>query len=147
MEFSNYDLKMFEQARIEAERSDFKPFKLGCVITYKGHIIGRGRNSNKTHPLQEKYNKRYRKFNACDKGNIRHSIHAELSALMSVPYVVGKEVDWSKVGVYVYRICNGKPGGHGCAKPCPACMGLLRDYGIRDIFYTDDNGLSYLRLN
>lgn len=148
MELSNYDLKMFEAAKLEAEKSDYKPFKLGCVITYKGHIIGHGHNSNKTNPLQKKYNMRYRKFNSCNTKPIRHSIHAELSALLSVPYAVGKDMDWNKASIYIYRISNGnKPYGYGCAKPCNACAHAIRDFGIKNIYYTDSMGLAYLRLD
>ena len=146
MEFSNYDLKMFEQARIEAERSDFKPFKLGCVITYKGHIIGRGHNSVKSNPLQKKYNRKYRHFNCVRGEYIRDSIHAEIAALSSVPYAVGKDINWAKVNLYVFRLCPGKKRGYGNARPCPACMGAIRDFGIKNVFFSDEDGFSYLRL-
>lgn len=146
MEFTNFDLKMFEAARIEAEKSDYKPFKLGCVITYKGHIIGRGKNGYKSHPLQKKYNRRYRHFN-CERGEFVHdSIHAEIAAISSIPYTVGRDVDWNKVNVYVYRICHGKQLGYGNAKPCPACLGIIRDLGIKNIYHTSDFGLAYLKL-
>ena len=147
MEFSNYDLRMFDQARIEAERSEYRPFKLGCVITYKGRIIGRGKNSTKSHPLQKKYNRKYRHFN-CTRGEfVNDSVHAEIAAIASVPYAVGKDIDWSKVHVYVYRICNGKKHGYGNARPCPACMNAIKDMGIKNVYYTDEEGLGYLKLN
>ena len=146
MELSNYDLKMFEQAKIEAESSDYKPFKLGCVIAYKGHIIGRGHNSNKSHPMQKKYNRKYRHFN-CERGEFVHdSVHAEVSAITDVRWAVGKDVDWSKASIYVFRISHGRSTGFGCAKPCPACLGMIRDVGIKRIFYTDNEGYSYLEL-
>ena len=147
MEFGSDDLRFFEQARTEAEKSDFKPFKLGCVITYKGRIIGRGHNSNKSHPLQKEYNRKYRHFN-CARGEfIKDSIHAEIAAINSIPYTTGKNVDWNKVNVYVYRICPGKKYGYGNARPCPACMHAIADLGIKNVYYTDELGLSYLELN
>lgn len=146
MEFTNHDLKMFEAAKTEAEKSKYKPFKLGCVISYKGHIIGKGQNSYKSHPLQKKYNRRYRHFN-CDRGEFVHdSIHAELSAISSISYTVGKSVDWSKVKIYIYRISPGKRLGFGSARPCPACMAAIKDIGISKVFFTDDDGYGYLEL-
>lgn len=139
-------MRMFEQARLEAEKSDFKPFKLGCVIAYKGHIIGRGKNSVKTSPLQKKYNRKYRHFN-CERGEfINDSIHAEIAAISDVKYTVGRDVDWSRASIYVYRISNGRRLGFGCAKPCPACLAAIRDIGIKKIFFTDNEGYGYLEL-
>lgn len=146
MEFSKFDVKMFEQAKMEAEKSDYIPFKLGSVITYKGHIVGRGHNTQKTAPQQCRYNNRYRKFNNSDKP-IRHSLHAEMSAMLNVPYPVGREMDWSRASIYIYRISLGKPHGYGCAKPCPACLHALIDIGIKKLYYTDDAGLAFIRLD
>lgn len=135
------DYKFFEMARKEAEKSDFDGFKLGCVIVHKKHVIGRGHNSNKTSPKQKKYNS-YRSFNK-GKKPIKHSLHAEISAITSVPYPVDNSVDWSDVKVYIYRICPGKPLGHGLSSPCSACRAALRDKGVRHLYYTTDNGFAY----
>lgn len=147
MKFSNFEKKMFLAARAEAEKSTFDRFNLGCVITYKGHIIGRGFNSDKSHPMQKKYNNRYRSFNIGDGQCVNHALHAEMSAINSIPFTIGIQIDWSKVKVFVYRISTGKPLGYGMARPCPACMNAIRDLGIRRVYYTDDDGYSYLELN
>lgn len=138
---------MFEAAYAEAEKSTFDHFKIGCVITYKNKIIGSGYNDDKTHPLQQRYNELYRDFNTNNGNFVKHSIHAEISAISSIPYVVGKEADFNKAKIFVYRICPGKPRGYGNAKPCEACIHAIADMGIRDVFFTDDDGLSYLRLD
>lgn len=142
--FSNFDKKMFEKAREIAATSDFDHFHLGCVITYKHHILGMASNSNKTHPKQKYYNRRYRNFrkgaNCCP-----HTIHAEMAALNSIPYPVGMQVDWKDVNVYVYRIATGIPSGHGMARPCAACEQALREFGIRNIYYSTDSGFAYER--
>lgn len=135
------DYKFFEMARKEAEKSDFDSFKLGCVIVHKKHVIGRGHNSNKTSPVQKRYNK-YRSFNKGPKA-VKHSLHAEIDAITSVPYPVDNSIDWSNVKVYVYRICPGKPLGSGLAASCPACRAALRDKGVRHLYYTTDNGFAY----
>ena len=140
----NVDYKMFAEAYKMAMTSDFPAFKIGCVLSYKGHIIGRGCNMNKTTPVQKKYN-RYRQFN---KGNkpIRHTGHAEIRAIHSVPYTVAQEVDWKKVKIYVYRISPGKQFGHGLARPCDACRAFIKEKGIREIFYTTDDGYAMERI-
>ena len=63
MTITSFDKKMFHQAYIEATKSTFDRFHVGAVIAYKGHIIGRGHNSTKTHPMQQRYDMKYRAFN------------------------------------------------------------------------------------
>ena len=135
MNFTNFELRMFEAAKAEAEKSDYDRFKLG------------GKNGNKSHPMQRKYNRLYRKFNCTDGQYIHDSVHAEISAITSIPYVVGKDVDFSKVKIFVYRICKGKKYGYGNARPCDACMNAIRELGIKNVYYTDDDGYAYLELN
>lgn len=147
MNFSKFDLRMFNEARMEAESSDYKRFHMGAVIVYKKHIIGRGHNSDKSHPMQKEYNRKYRTFNNVGGNFIADSLHAEISAISSIPYTVGINVDWPKAKIYVYRISHGTKLGYGLAKPCPACMNALRDLGIKNIYYTDTSGYSYLQLD
>ena len=146
MKFSKFDERMFHAAHIEAEKSEYKRFHVGCVIAYKHTIIGRGHNSNKSHPMQKEYN-RYRNFNNTDGNYIHDASHAEVQAISSVNFVTGIQIDWSKVKVYVFRICRGKKLGMGNAKPCPACMNAIKDLGIKKVFFSDDDGYSYLELN
>ena len=138
---TKFDEKMFILARKAARTSDFDTFHVGCVITYKKKIIGIGANSDKTHPMQAYYNK-YRHFNKTKNG-VKHSIHAEIAAINSIPYTVGKEIDWSKVKVYIYRICKGKEGGHGLAAPCSGCRQALMDLGIQHVYYSGNGSFIY----
>lgn len=146
MEFTKSDIRMFEAARKEAEKSTFDRFHIGCVIVYKGRIISRGHNSSKTHPYQRYYN-RYRKFNMNGGRPPMHALHAETSAIVNIPYVVGKDVDFSKAKIYIYRIAPGKPHGMGRSKPCCGCLHALRDLNLTNIYYSDDFGYSYLKLD
>lgn len=143
MSLSKFDYRMFEMARQEALTSDFAQFHLGCVIVYKKHIIGRGHNSNKTHRIQKKYNRRYRKFNKCGAGKpVKDSVHAEIAALASIPYPIQQNIKWSDVRVYIYRICPGKDLGYGNARCCPACIHAIKDKGIKKIYYSTDSGFA-----
>lgn len=142
---NNRDYRYFEMARQEASKSDFIRFRMGCVIVYKSRVIGHGSNSDKTDPLQYHYNKE-RKFNKISNKPIKHSIHAELAALKSIPYPIQESIDWSKVKVYIYRIAPGKKLHQGCARPCPGCLKALRDYGINKIYYSTDDGYCFERI-
>lgn len=142
---NNFDKKMFKMAREVASTSDFKNFHLGCVITYKKHVIAVGANSNKTHPAQKSYNQ-YRDFTK-GPGAIKHSLHAEMAALMSISYPIAQQIDWKQVKLYTYRICRGKKSGHGNSRPCSACMAAIKDFGIKNIFYTTDEGYACERLD
>ena len=143
MKFTNFDKRMFEQARIEAEKSTFDRSHIGCVITYKGHIIGRGHNSSKTHPIQKEYN-RFREFDYSNNYS-PDSIHAEIAALCSVSYPVGINVKWNRVRVYVCRVR--KDGKIACSRPCKACMKYMRSLGIRHILFTENyNAYGYIEM-
>ncbi len=139
---NNFDIRMLNRALKEAEQSVFHQFKTGCVITYRGHILSTAHNVDKTSPAQKKYN-RFRHFN--NKSYIEHKTHAEILALSKIPYPVGIKI---KVNIYIARLCPGKRGGIGLSRPCEACEAAIRDVGIRNVFYTGNNGsLIYERLN
>lgn len=142
---TKFDYKMFAAAQEVANTSDFDSFHLGCVIVYKRKIIASAANSTKTHPMQKKYNRKYRKFK---KGNkpIVDSLHAEIAALNNIPYPIAQQLHWNEVSIYVYRICPGKPLGHGMARPCKACLNALRDAGITHLYYTGEDSFIYERL-
>lgn len=138
---SKFDKRMFAAARKIAKTSDFKNFHTGCVIVYKKRIIGIGANSDKTHPMQAQYNK-FRHFNKTKNG-IKHSVHAEIAAINSISYVMGRDIDWTKVKLYIYRICPGHESGQGLSKSCPACQAAIQDLGIKHVYYTTDDGFAY----
>lgn len=140
------DYRYFEEARRVAATSDFPRFHVGCVVVYKGHVIGSAANTSKSAPVQKRYNK-YRKFNYASKGVVRHSLHAEIAALKSIQYTVRESVDWKRVKVYTYRICPGNTYGIGLSRCCPACMTYIRELGIRDIYYTTEDGYAHEELS
>ena len=123
----------FEMARQVAEQSDFTRAHVGCLITYKGIPIASGCNSNKTHPMQEEYN-RYRK-NKHDPQEFIPKRHAEITALSKIRDL---NLDSRKLEVYVYRIR--KDQKYGMARPCPSCMQALKDMGVHNINYTTNEG-------
>lgn len=120
----------FDAAKAVSKMSDFPRIHIGCVVTYGNHrIISSSCNSTKTHPLQKRLNKE--RFDA----DTPHSLHAEVAALLPL---LKDDIDFSKVEIYTYR--NLANGHLSLARPCPSCMKLIKDLGIRKIWYTTDDG-------
>ncbi len=136
--FRNIDYKYFEKARQVSLISDFKKIHIGCIAVYQGHIIGIGCNTNKTHPNQKRYNQ-YRHIP--DDIMVEHKTHAEISCLNSIKDM---DIRWQKVRLYIFR--SRKDRLYGMSRPCPACMAMIKDMGIRNIYYTSDSGYVYERI-
>lgn len=125
--------KFFNIAKEISRISDFQRAKVGAVVVENNRIISSGYSSKKTSPLQHKYNA-YRHFDNPDKYTPPY-IHAEIMALAPIMH---QNHNWHKVSIYVYR--EKKDGTISCARPCEACMALIRKLGIRKIFYTNWEG-------
>ena len=133
---SNTDNKYFDKARQIATISDYHKAHIGCVAVYQGQAIGLGCNCNKTHPIQKKYN-RYRK----PSDSMLPKLHAEINCLNQIKNL---GINFSKVKLYIYRIRKDQP--FGMARPCPSCMAAIRDLGVRNIFYTTNDGYAHEKL-
>lgn len=123
---------LFNIAKEVSTFSDFVGPHIGAVVVCGKTILSTGYNSNKTRPLQHRYNI-YRHFN-----DYQSSIalgHAEINALSRL---IGKEIEWERVSIFVYREL--KNGEKACSRPCSACMNLIKDLGIKNIYYTDEHG-------
>lgn len=131
------DYKYFEKARNIATLSDYGKTHIGCVAVYQGQIIALGCNCNKTHPTQKYYN-RYRK----PSDSMLPKLHAEINCLNQLKHF---NLNFSKVRLYIYRIR--KDQALGLSRPCPSCMAAIRDLGIRDVYYTTNDGYAYERLD
>lgn len=124
------EMSHFKVARAVSELSDHPNYKIGAAVVLKHRVISSGTNSDtKTHPLQKHYNK-YR-FTA----DSPHKCHAELLALLPL---MKEDVDLSYASIFVYREHkNGKPA---MSRPCRSCMQLIKDCGIKRIFYSTEDG-------
>lgn len=116
----------FKAAKAMSELSEFKQYHIGAVAVCGHKIISSGSNSNKTNPVQKRFNKH--RFDA----ETRHTIHAELACLL--PLLNRKDINFSDVSLYIYR--EHKSGDLALAKPCASCEALIRSLGIRNIYYT-----------
>ena len=125
-------LAAFSLAREVAAGSDFRNIHYGCLITYKGMPVASGHNSEKTHPMQHRYN-RFRENNGDPQ--FKAKLHAEIAALTKIRNM---DLNPKKLSIYVYRIRRDRQ--FSMARPCPTCMQALKDAGIRHIYYTTDQG-------
>ena len=123
----------FEAAKAVSKLSDFPRVKIGAVAVYKHHVISSGFNSIKTAPVQKEYNL-YR-FSE----DTPHCLHAEVSCLK--PLIGRKDIEFKHVDLYVYR--QTKSGIPSLARPCKACMKLIAELGIRNIYYSNNGGFSH----
>ena len=120
----------FKAAKAMSELSDFWQTQIGCVVVYKHKIISSASNSSKTNPVQKRYNK-YR----FDGDTGKHQLHAEVQALL--PLLNRKDIDFSRVSLYIYR--QYKNHDLAMARPCPSCMALISDLGIKTLYYSGNN--------
>lgn len=131
-DLTNSQKSFFDIAKKVSELSTFhrKNVKIGCLIVSGHRIISSGYNSDKTNPIQKKYNRL--RFSE----ETPHRLHAEISALL--PLLNNKDIDFSKVKIFTYR----EKADHslGKSRPCKSCMALIKDLGIKHIYYTTDDG-------
>lgn len=106
---------LFRMAKISSKHSKCKT-RMGCVIVKNGKPIGWGFNRVKSHPY----------FN----NGVKQTIHAEASAILSS----GRESCKNSVAI-IYRE-NGETHLPALAKPCKHCMKLLKEFGVKKIYYT-----------
>lgn len=124
------DMKYFFKARSIAKCSDYPKEHIGCIAVYHRDIIGFGYNSNKTHPTQKYFNK-YRIIS----DELLPKIHAEIKCINQIRHM---NINFKKVRLYTYRTRNDQP--YGMSRPCPSCMEAIKQLGIREIYYTTNNG-------
>ena len=132
----NVDYRFFQKARQIADISDYSRIHIGCIAVYQGQVIGLGFNTNKTHPVQKFYN-RYRE----PSDYILPKLHAEISCINQIKHL---DINFSKVRLYIYRIRKDQP--FGLSRPCPSCIAAIKDLGIRDVYYTTNDGYAYEKL-
>ena len=105
----------------ECERSTYR-FRVGAVIFSSKRIISSGHNEIRSSNIPNKH-KLY-----------NNSVHAEQAALLGT--------DWNKLkgcSILVMK-CSKTLKQLSNAKPCPMCMKVLEYVGIKDIYYSNEQG-------
>lgn len=108
-------LRFVELAKRAARHSQYH-MRVGAVITRKNQVLSLGFNKpSKTHPRSRSRWSR---------------IHAELDAILGVPLDALRGSS-----VYVVRLT--KAGLLAMSRPCSDCMVLLKEVGVRKVYYVD----------
>lgn len=131
--------RYFKFAKQAAQWADYKGTRsapaIGAIAVYKGSIVADAWNTNKTSPLQARYNVyRYEPADTPCKA------HCETQLIQKLRWKFGDSLDWTKVHIYLYR--EYKDGSLAPSRPCPSCMALLRDLNIKKIMYTTEDGFA-----
>lgn len=134
------DLHLFKLTReVSLSASYCGSARIGCIVVYRGTVLAKGCNSDKTHTTQAKFNV-YR-FKNCGNKYLPSKGHAEILALSKIKYL---DIDFARVHLYIYR--EWKDGTIAMSRPCEACMAAIRSMGVRHIHYTTDCGFAYEKL-
>ena len=86
------------------------------------------------------YRKKYNKYRKPSE-NMLPKLHAEINCINSIRHL---NINFSKVKLYIYRIRKDQP--FGLSRPCPSCMAAIKDLGIKDIYYTTNDGYVHERI-
>lgn len=106
-------------------------FKLSAGIAYKKHLIATGVNSYKSHPLMWEWGKNVESI----------YLHAEIDAIKNALRLVEPD-QLTKCDMYIVRVKRkgerDRAWTHGLAKPCPGCRRAIESFGLRNVFWTED---------
>ncbi len=102
-------------------------FPISAVITKGNRIISFGVNNRKTHPKTlEIISRNSEYFSVCT--------HAELRAILNAPEHLIKGAT-----IYVARRSRNH-NGFALARPCAQCQKLIKEYELKKVIYTMDDG-------
>ena len=133
--------KFLNDAKKASRNSEFHQHRLGAVLIYKGTPLASGCNIKKTSPVQKHFNRLRTNYDVdADYAN-NNSLHAEMSCILKTRYL---DIDFSKTSLFVYR--EHKNGNKAMARPCRACRAMIKKMGIKDVYYTTEDGYCYERM-
>lgn len=126
------DISYFNISKEVSKMSSYRKAHVGCIAVLNHRIISSGTNNYKSEPIQQELNKI--RFIDDNRALCIHSAHAEVRCLKPL---LSENIRMRNIKLYVYREL--KSGIPALARPCASCMKLIRDCGIRYIYYTGDN--------
>ena len=99
---------------------------VALICDKRGRIVSVGINqSYKTHVLAKRYGYRY------------SAIHAELHAITTLSCRLNEIENKNYILINLRFLAN---KNLGLAKPCILCQRLLKDFGIKRVYYTNKSG-------
>lgn len=106
---------------IEEAGKSTQHIHIGAVVFKGKRIFGSGHNGIRSSSLPMKH--RY----------WEESLHAEQAALLNL--------DWDKLkGCSMLVVRVNKTGMFGICKPCPMCSKIINHIGIKNVYYTNEQG-------
>ena len=102
-----------------SKQSTVQQARLGAVLVSHNKVVNASPNLEKTHPMQAHLNK-LRGFDPMSSGT-RNTLHAEIATLLKSRDL---DIEWNKSMLFIARLK--KNGDLGLARPCNACMGLIK---------------------
>lgn len=115
-------------AAVAVARLSSHHFKMGAAIVKGRKIVSLGYNSSKTTPFIR---------NKISNYTMVDRMHAEMACILKA------QRDISKCKIYVARLTA---AGLGNARPCHLCMSMIKEAGIKDVYYSTETGWSKERL-
>lgn len=119
--FETYVKEYCNDLALKENKHQYKRCRHACVLTYNDVIISSGVNSKLFNDFTKPYNE-------------LKALHAEPVAIMRAMKHHAKIIH--KCDLWVCRNNNVSK----TSKPCPMCMRIIRQFGIRKIHYTENNG-------
>lgn len=110
----------FRIAAKQAKKSLHRQHKLGAVIVKGNRILSTGYNSMRPSSFLG-----------------TQTLHAEAAAVLKL-LKARRLDDLAGADMYVTRFTRG--GAVGLSMPCSSCTSLLRSVGIRNVYYTTNEG-------
>ncbi len=136
------DSHLFKVARECSLKADYTgggKARIGCVVVYRGSILAKSWNTDKTHTAQAQFN--CWRYKDCGNRYLPCKTHAEIGALTKIKYL---DIDFEKVHLYIYR--EFKDGRLANCRPCPSCMAAIKKVKIKNLHYTTNDGYCYEKL-
>ena len=110
---------------------DCRRVPMAAGITYKKHLISTGTNQPKTHPLM--MSEGYREDQLFR--------HAEVDAIRNALRLITPS-QLAQCEMHIVRVKRphnaSKRWVHGLAKPCEGCANVIENFGIKKVFWTED---------
>ena len=109
----------------------YKHTKTVSFLIYHNKIVSFGINSDKTSPIQNKYRMLTHKK---DIRNFWDKEHSEVSCLKKAD----NSISFNRCELVT--ISKRRNGDFRLARPCVVCMEAIKDYGVHDLYYSNQNG-------
>ena len=118
--YSMFTHECIQIAKNEASKSDHMYFRHGAVSVYRNKILTKGYNR----PLF--------------KDLIYTSLHAEMSVIQQLKRMRCSHKKKKKIDIFVIRI--NKNEELRLSKPCNQCQNIMKQFGVKRCFYSNDLG-------